>query len=69
MAEVEPIVEPDSVGDDIWRESMSFICVHEPILPIPASLFGSTHRHLPPTTPGQPFPLKKNQPDNQEKKR
>jgi hypothetical protein len=34
MAEVEAIVEPDGVGDDIWRESVTFISIHPPTLPI-----------------------------------
>ena len=36
MAEIESIVEPDGVADDIGRESVSFICVHPPSLPISA---------------------------------
>jgi hypothetical protein len=33
MAQIEAIVEPDSVGDDVGRESVSFVCIHTPILP------------------------------------
>ena len=36
MAEVETKIEPDSIGNDIGRESVAFVCVHEPILPISA---------------------------------
>ena len=36
MAEVKAIVEPDGVGNDIRRESVSFIGIHVPILPISA---------------------------------
>jgi hypothetical protein len=32
MAQVETIVEPDSVRNDVWRESVSFISIHPPIL-------------------------------------
>ena len=32
MAEIETIVEPDSVGDDIWRESVALVGVHPMIL-------------------------------------
>ena len=34
MAEIETIVEPDSIGNDIGRESVAFICVHCLIVPI-----------------------------------
>ena len=34
MAQVEAIVEPDGIGNDIWRESVTFIGIHEPILSI-----------------------------------
>jgi len=34
MAEVEAIVEPDGLGDDIWRESVTFVSIHPPTLPI-----------------------------------
>ena len=34
MAEVEAIVESDGVGDDIWRESVTFISIHPPTLPM-----------------------------------
>ena len=37
VTEVEAIVEPDSVGDDIWRESVAFVGIHAPILAISAS--------------------------------
>jgi hypothetical protein len=32
MAEVEALVEPDCVRNDIWREAMPFVCVHRLIL-------------------------------------
>jgi hypothetical protein len=32
-SEVESIVEPDSVGNDIRWKSVTFICIHSPILP------------------------------------
>jgi hypothetical protein len=31
-----PAVEPDSIGNDIGRESVSFVGIHEPILAISA---------------------------------
>ena len=34
MAEVESVVEPDGVGNDIWRESVAFVSIHPPILAI-----------------------------------
>jgi hypothetical protein len=34
VAEVKPIVEPDGVGNDIWWEPVSFVCVHGPILAV-----------------------------------
>lgn len=36
MAQVEAIVEPDAIGNDIWRKSVAFICIHRPILSRPA---------------------------------
>ena len=42
MAQVEAIVEPDGVGNDIGRESVSLVCAHAAILPISVSLLGST---------------------------
>ncbi len=37
MAKVEPVVQPNGVTDDIWRESVSFICIHPSILSISVS--------------------------------
>jgi hypothetical protein len=34
MTEIETIVEPDGVGDDIWLESVAFVGIHRLILPI-----------------------------------
>jgi hypothetical protein len=34
MAQVEFVVEPDRVRNDIWWESVSFIGIHPPILAI-----------------------------------
>ena len=34
MAEIESIVEPDGVRNDIWGESVSLISIHEPSLAI-----------------------------------
>ncbi len=42
MAEVESIVEPDGITDDIGWEPVAFIDSHQPILSISASLLGST---------------------------
>ena len=33
MTEIETVVEPDGITDDIGRESVPFIRVHGPILP------------------------------------
>jgi hypothetical protein len=35
VAEVESVVEPDCLADDIWRESVPFVSIHPPI---PANL-------------------------------
>ena len=53
MAEIESIVEPNSVTDDIGQEPVAFVCVHEPILAISGSLLARTlvaylNYHLPP---------------------
>ena len=37
MAEIETVVEPDGVADDIWWESVAFINSHRPSLPISSS--------------------------------
>ena len=37
VAEIESIVEPDGVGNDIWRESVALVGIHPPILAIWAS--------------------------------
>ena len=37
VTQIEAIVEPDCIGNDIGRESVALICVHKPILPIPGS--------------------------------
>jgi len=34
VAEVESVVEPDGVANDIWRESVPLISIHTPILSI-----------------------------------
>jgi hypothetical protein len=41
MAEVEAVIEPDSIGNYNWRKSVTFICVHASILPRPRSLLGN----------------------------
>ena len=42
MAEVESVVEPDGIGNDIWRESVAFIDAHGTSLSIWATLLGNT---------------------------
>ena len=34
VAEIETVVEPDGIANDSWRESMTFISIHSPILAI-----------------------------------
>jgi hypothetical protein len=34
VTQIETLVKPDSVGDDVGRESVPFVCIHTPILPI-----------------------------------
>jgi len=34
VGEIETIVEPDGVGDDIGRESVPLVCVHGPTLQV-----------------------------------
>ena len=34
VTEVETEVEPDGIRNDIWRESVAFISIHPPIIPI-----------------------------------
>ena len=33
VAEIESVVEPDSIADNIWREAMAFISIHRRIIP------------------------------------
>ena len=33
MSEIEAIVKPNGITNDVGWESVAFICVHEPILP------------------------------------
>jgi hypothetical protein len=33
MAQVETIVEPDSIRNYVRRESVAFVCIHSKILP------------------------------------
>ncbi|MFT6366732.1 MAG: hypothetical protein ACJARI_002186 [Bacteroidia bacterium] len=41
MAEVEAMLQPDSVGNYVWRESVALVCIHSPIPPIWAvNLYG-----------------------------
>jgi hypothetical protein len=37
VAQIEAVVESDCIGNDIWRESVTFIGIHPPILSILAS--------------------------------
>ena len=37
MAQVEAVVDPDSIGNDIWRETMALISIHGAILSISPS--------------------------------
>jgi hypothetical protein len=34
MTEVESLVEPDGVADNIWRESVALVCIHRMILAV-----------------------------------
>jgi hypothetical protein len=34
VTQIESIVKPDGVADDIGWESVAFVCIHPPILPI-----------------------------------
>jgi hypothetical protein len=42
MAQIESIVEPDGVADDIGRESVAFVGIHHQIPPIWPSKLGNT---------------------------
>jgi hypothetical protein len=42
VAEIEAIIEPDGVADDVWRETMSLVSIHGPILSISAVSLGDT---------------------------
>jgi hypothetical protein len=32
VTEIESVVKPDGVGNDIWRESVAFVCIHPLVL-------------------------------------
>ena len=42
MTEIETIVEPDCVADDVWWKSVAFVGINVQILAISESLLGST---------------------------
>ena len=46
MAEVESVIEPDGVGDDIGWESVTLVCVHPAILPIHGSSLVGTGKSI-----------------------
>ena len=37
VTQVEAIVEPDGIGNDIWRESMTLVSIRDPIVSIRSS--------------------------------
>jgi hypothetical protein len=37
VTQVEPVVEPDGVGNDSGRKSMALVCIHRLIIPISAN--------------------------------
>jgi hypothetical protein len=37
MTQIETMLEPDGVTDDIWWESVAFVSIHPPILSISGS--------------------------------
>ena len=44
MAQIEAIVQPDCIGDDIRRESVMFIGIHMPILALSCQYLGTVTR-------------------------
>jgi hypothetical protein len=30
VTKIEAIVEPDCIGNDIWREAVALVCIHGP---------------------------------------
>ena len=57
MTQIEAIVEPDGVTNDVRWESVAFVCVHEPILPISGGLLGRTPCPAPPVQTVTILPL------------
>jgi hypothetical protein len=51
VTKIETIVEPDSIGNNIWRESVAFVGIYSPILSISGGLLGSTRKRVPPGDP------------------
>ena len=42
VTQIEAIVEPDGITDDVGWESVTFVCIHRLMLPVMATLLGST---------------------------
>jgi hypothetical protein len=36
VTEVESLVEPNGIADNIWRESVALVCIHHQIISFPA---------------------------------
>jgi len=46
VTQIEAIVEPDGITDDVGWESVTFVCIHRLMLPVMATLLGSTLARL-----------------------
>ena len=44
VALIEPVKQPDGIGEEIWRESVAFEDIHGPILPVTARQLVDTAR-------------------------
>ena len=56
MAQIEAIVEPDCVGNDLWRESVTLIGINDPSLLEIGRLTCQYHLYLPVTFPNLDLP-------------
>ena len=46
VTQVETIVEPDGITDDVEWKPVTFVCIHRLMLPVMATLLGSTLARL-----------------------
>jgi hypothetical protein len=46
MAEIESVVEPYSIGSNIWREAVTLVCIDHPVIAFTAFNLSAPFRSL-----------------------